>query len=102
MDSVVKRQTKNLDQPPAAWFVLDVMRRDQNPRGRDWSALMVDVDPEELKNCTCQFPALLYVHPDQYRPGKRSAQQCWVQIAGKHRSRTAAWHALQDMMATRQ
>jgi hypothetical protein len=100
MCSVAKPQTEYLAQPPADWFVLDVMRCDG--RGRDWSALMVDVHPNDLKNCACEFPALFYVDPNDYRPGKRAAHQCWVQIAGKHRSRTAAWHALQDMMATRQ
>jgi hypothetical protein len=101
MDSVIKTQTKFLDQAPAGWFVLDVVRRDGNPRGRDWTALMIDVDPDELKNYICEFPALFYVHPDQYRPGFRTAHQCWVDIAGKHRSRTAAWNALEDMMASR-
>jgi hypothetical protein len=71
-----------LDRPPADWFVLDVMRSDENPRGRDWTSLMVDVDPDELKNCTCEFPALFYVHPDHYRPGFRTARQCWVRIPG--------------------
>ena len=61
-------QVEYLDQPPADWIVLDVMRRDENPRGRDWTALMVDVDPDELKNCPCDFPPLFYVHPDHYRP----------------------------------
>jgi hypothetical protein len=69
------QQTKSLEQPPAGWFVLDVMRG--GGRGGDWSALMVDVDPEDLKNCACEFPALFYVDP-------------------------AAWNALQNMMATRQ
>ena len=90
-----------LDQPPAGWFALDVMRRDDNPRGREWSALMVDVDPDDLKKCAVDFPALFYVHPKEYRPGVRKAHQCWVRIVGKHRSRTAAWNALQDMIATR-
>jgi hypothetical protein len=102
MDAVVKPKIEHLEQPPAGWFVLDVMRSDQNPRGQNWSALMINVDPDELKSCTCDFPARLYVHPDHYRPGSRTAHQRWVRIAGKHRSRTAAWNALQDMMATRQ
>ena len=89
------------DRPPAGWFVLDVMRRDENPRGRDWTALMVDVDPDELKKCTCDFPALFYVDPREYRPGSGTANQCWVRIPGKHRSRTAAWNTLEDMMAVR-
>jgi hypothetical protein len=76
-------------------------RQYENPRGRDWTALMVDVDPDDLKNCTCDFPARFYVHPDHYRPVFRTAHQCWVRIKGKHRNRTAAWNALEGMMATR-
>jgi hypothetical protein len=88
-----------LDQPAAGWFVLDVMK--QENRGREWVALMVDVNPDDLKNSTCDFPALFYVNPKDYRGGCRTARQCWVRIAGKYRSRTAAWYALEDMMATR-
>lgn len=83
MDGVVKPQTKNLERPPAGWFVLDVMRSGENQRGRDWTALMIDVDPKD------------------YRPGSRTVHQCWVRIAGKHRSRTNAWNALENTMATR-
>jgi hypothetical protein len=54
---------KYLDRPPPDSFILDVMRRDGNLRGRDWAALIVDVDPDELKNCICEFPALFYVDP---------------------------------------
>jgi hypothetical protein len=90
-----------LDQPPLGWFVLDVVRRDEHSRGRDWAALMVDVDPDDLKNCEVEFPALFYVHPKDYRPGFQKASQCWVRIVGKHRNRTAAWNALEGMMATR-
>src|ERR1019366_6004612 len=74
--------------PPRGWFALDVMRR--KARKGDWSALMVDVDPDDLKNCACDFPALFYVHPKEYRPGVRTARQCWVIIPGKHRKRHAA------------
>jgi hypothetical protein len=92
---------KYLDQPPPTgfWFVLDVVKRKEG--SREWSALMVDVDPDDLKKCICDFPALFYVHPDDYRPGFRVAHQCWVRIAGKHRGRSAAWNALEDMIATR-
>jgi hypothetical protein len=62
---------------------------------------MVDVDPDKLKNCTCDFPALLYVHPKDYQGGPRTVRQGYVRIVGKHRSRTAAWNALEDMIATR-
>ena len=50
---------------------------------------MIDVDPDGLKNCSCDFPALFFV------------RQCWIQMAGKHRSRDAAYDALKDMLATR-
>lgn len=89
-----------LDRPPPGWFVLDVMKA-KSTRKWDWVALMVDVDPDDLKNCVCEFPALLYVHPDQYQPGKRVAHQRWLDVPGKHRNRDAAWHALQDLMAAR-
>jgi hypothetical protein len=88
-----------LDRPPAGWFCLDIMRRE--PRKRDWCALMIDVHPDDLKNCIVDFPALLYVDPKKYRPGQRKAQQRWVRIPGKHRNRDAAWEAFENMMATR-
>lgn len=85
--------------PPPGWFILDVMPGDEG--SKHWVALMVDVDPEDLKTCAADFPALFYVHPDEYRPAGRSARQCFVKIPGKHRSRDAAYSALEDMMATR-
>ena len=60
-----------LDRPAPGWFALDVMR--EKPRKWDWVALMVDVDPDDLKHCACDFPALFYVHPADYRPGDRVA-----------------------------
>jgi hypothetical protein len=62
---------------------------------------MVDVDPDELKNCTCEFPALFYVHTNDYRLGNRAAHQRWVRIEGKHKSRDAAYDAINEAMATR-
>jgi hypothetical protein len=88
-----------LDRPAPGWFVLDVMR--EKSRKWDWVALMIDVDPEDLQNCTCDFPALFFVHPNDYRPGNRVAHQCWVRIHGKHRSRESAWSSLEDMMLSR-
>jgi hypothetical protein len=87
-----------LDRPPSGWFVLDVMRREA--RKWDWCALMVDVSPDDLKSGTVEFPALLYVHPKKYRPGHRTARQCWVRIPGKHRTEDAAWEAF-EKIATR-
>ena len=42
-----------------------------------------------------------YVDPKDYCPGNRTAHQCWVRIAGKHRNQTAGGNALQNMIATR-
>lgn len=86
-----------LDKPPVGWFPLDVMPQDDNKR--EWTALMINVDPDELKVCICEFPALFHVHPNDYRPGSKKARQCFVKI-GKHRSRRAAWNALHDMIET--
>jgi hypothetical protein len=61
---------------------------------------MVDVHPDDLKNCTIDFPPRFYVHPNEYRPS-RTARQCWVRIPGKHRDRDAACEAFEDMLATR-
>ena len=70
----------NLDRPPAGWFALDVMQKETG--GRDWVALMVDV------------------HPNEYRPdGSRTAREAWVRVSGKHRTKDAAWDALDDMIA---
>ena len=88
-----------LDRPPAGWHALDVMK--EHSRKRDWVALMVDVPPDDLKACACEFPALFYVHPKEYRPGSRKAQQRWLRIPGKHKNKDAAWDALQDILETR-
>ena len=74
--------TEYLDRPPPGWFVLDVMRA--KARSRHWTALMLDVDPDN--------------HPKQWPPDMRSA---FVRIPGKHQNRDAAWDALEDMRATR-
>ena len=47
----------------AGWHVVDVMKK--NSRGRDWVALVIDVPVDDLKNCECEFPALLYVDPKE-------------------------------------
>jgi hypothetical protein len=62
-----------LDRPPDGWFALDVMRK-EGPKW-DWAVLMVDIHPDDLRTRTCDFPALFYVHPKDYRPGERKAQQ---------------------------
>ena len=88
---------ETVNRPRAGWFTLAVMRN--GSRGWDWSALMIDVEPDDLKNCACDFPALFYVDPNDYHPGEREAHQCYVAIPGKHRSRDAAWAALDAMIA---
>jgi hypothetical protein len=88
-----------LDRPQSGWFAIDVMQEES--RKQNWVALMIDVDPDELKNCACDFPALFYVDPKDYRPGVRKACQRWLRIPGKHRSRDAACDALENMMTTR-
>jgi hypothetical protein len=89
-----------LDRPPPGWFAVDVMRRNDT-RKWDWVALMIDVDPDDLKSCTCDFPARFYVHPKEYRPEGRTARQCWFVIPGKHRNREAAWEVPCDIIETR-
>ena len=73
---------ENFDSPPPGWFVLEVLRAES--RKWDWSALMIDVDP------------------DEYIAGRIAAcRSCFVRIAGKHKNRDAAWAALEEMMSTR-
>lgn len=87
---------KYLDHLPSGWFALAVIR--EGERGGNWTALLVDVNPDELKTCKCQFPALFYVDPKDYKPGPREAHQGWFRIPGKFRSRDSAWDALEEMM----
>jgi len=55
--------------PPPGWFVLDIMRKET--RKWNWAALMVDVEPTNLKYCHCDFPTILYVDPAEYDPAER-------------------------------
>ena len=87
-----------LDNPQPGWFVLDVVRA--TTRKWDWFALMVDVDPTELKKYQCNFLARSYVHPKQHRPEGRKVNQRWLRIPGKHRNGDVALRALQDLMET--
>jgi hypothetical protein len=70
-----------LDRPALGWFVLDVMR--EKVRGRDWVALMIDVEPTK------------------FIQGNAPARQRWLRIDGEHKSRDAAVDALEAMTATR-
>jgi hypothetical protein len=89
-----------LDRPPAGWFPVNVAR--MKSRGWDWAALLTDIDPDELKDCTCESPLWLYVHPKKYRPqAGRVARARYVRVRGKHRNHDAAWEALCDMLETR-
>jgi len=94
------QSVEEFDRPPQGWFALDIMKA-KGGRAWDWVALMIDVDPEELKHCACNFPALFYVHPEEYNPAEgRVARQCYVRVPGKHRSADAAWEAFQDFMVS--
>lgn len=75
---IAKPEIKYLDRLPPGWFALDVLRTGQ--RGWDWAALVIDVDPDNLKNCS---------------------HHGWFRVPGKHRSRDAAWGAFEEIMATR-
>jgi hypothetical protein len=91
--------TEYLDRMEPGWFALDVMKA--KARGRDWVALLIDIDPDELENCECDFPAKFYVHPKDYKPGVRKARQAWFRLPGKYRNKDAAWDALHEMMVVR-
>jgi hypothetical protein len=85
--------------PREGWHALTVCRAG-DVRKWDWVALLVDVHPDELKNCVCKF-AFLFVRPKDYHPdGSRVAREVWVRIPGKHRNADLAWDALQGLMTT--
>jgi hypothetical protein len=71
--------TPTLDRPPAGWHVLVVVRR--TSRKWDWSALMIDVHPDEMKHSPCK--------------------EAWVRVPGKHRNYDAACEAVEAMIATK-
>jgi hypothetical protein len=73
----------------------------EKPRKWDWVALMVDVDPADLKNCVCGFPALFWVNPNDYRAGDRVASQRYLRIQGKHRNWESARRAIENAIALR-
>jgi hypothetical protein len=72
----------------------------EKSRSWTWVALLVDVDPDDLKHYECDFPALLYVDPEEYRPGFRKARQAYFRLPGKYRNKDRAWDALEEMMAS--
>jgi hypothetical protein len=40
--------------------------------------------------------------PDEFVAGHENCRRhCWVRIPGKHRTRDAAWDAIDELMATR-
>jgi hypothetical protein len=89
-----------LDQAPAGWFPLNVARAGDEGKW-DWAVFMIDVPFDELKHCRCKT-AWLFVHPKDYRPGRRVAHEAWVRVPGKHRNKDAAWEAALEMIETRQ
>jgi len=64
-----------------AWHILEVMRT--SSRGFQWTALLIDVDPDDFANRRCD-----------------SGDSCWLDL-GRHKSRDNAWDAAQQMIATR-
>ena len=72
-----------LDQPPADWFPIAVMKNEL--RGRDLVALMFDVHPDDLATRSWDNPVRLYVHPDKYCPSAPRGHHGYVRIPGKHR-----------------
>jgi hypothetical protein len=92
-------EPEKFDRPPAGWFALNVMRK--GSRKWDWVAIMVDVDPDDLKYCFCAFPAAFFINPNDWHPAEgRTARQCYVPVPGKHRNHDAAWDAFQDAVAS--
>ena len=75
-------EIKYLDQPPAGWFVLDVMPSEMD--NEEWAALMIDVDPD-------------YMQARAFG----TTREVFVRIPGRHSDREAACEALQDMMTAR-
>ncbi len=91
---------EEFDRPPAGWHALNVMRK--TSRKWDWIAIMVDVDPDDLKHCTIEGDglAVLFVNPYEWQPKPGLvARQCYVRVSGKHRNADAAWEAIHDMIA---
>src|ERR1700749_3000651 len=104
MSGAAKREHREphveyLDHPSPGWFILDVMQ--EGNKRVHWVALMIDVPPDDLKTCQCEFPALFFVHPKDHRPGSRKARQAWFRIPGKHRDLESAHAALEEIMVTR-
>ena len=87
-----------LDQPPAGWHPLAVVRRQS--RKWDWVVLMVDVDPDDLIKPRSYKIEFFYVLPSE-PGGIRRVSNVWVRVPGKHRNKEAAWDAVQEMVAVR-
>ena len=69
--------TETIDRLPHGWIVVDICER--QPHSREWVALVTEADPRDVPH----------------------ARAAWVQIPGQHRSRPAAWDALEAACATR-
>jgi len=76
--------TPTLDRlPDGDWYVLSICKR--TARGREWVALLIDVDPES----------------EDWPQGCRKSRECWFNIPGRHKDRDAAWQAMADACETR-
>jgi hypothetical protein len=91
---------ETLDRAPPGWFVVTLTRA--KSRGWDWVALMVNVDPDEMKNCSFfrDSVSFLWINPSEHRPCPRMVSECWVRIPGKHRSGESAERALEGKIST--
>lgn len=70
--------------PEGDWYLCDVMRT--RSRGWDWTAWLSDTPDDEMQRC--------------YNEGCK-VKSVWLRIPGKHRSRAAAYEALEAFVATR-
>jgi hypothetical protein len=85
---------EEFDRPPTGWFALDVMRR--KPQW-DWVALMVDVHPDDLKHCACDFrrASTCIRMTIGRRKAVRRANATFV-VFWQTQEWETAWHAIQD------
>ncbi len=91
-----------IDRPPVGWHASYVTKADDSGNG-DWVALLIDVPVDQLKYCRSRIArdcTSIRVSTDRTQAALR-ARQAFVRVPGKHRSKDAAWAALEDLLATR-
>ena len=65
------------------WHILDVMPKNNRGRKPQWTALLIDVDPDDFVERRCD-----------------ASESCLLDL-GRHKSRDEAWDAAEQMIATR-